>query len=243
MRVIRLRLGWRQIDVARRAGVSQQLVSKVERGRCSGVSGATLRRLFAAVDADVVTLVRWRAGDLDRLLDEGHAAIVGQIATLLRRRGWDVQTEVTFSEFGERGSIDVLAWHPASRTLLVIEVKTEVTSAESLLRSHDAKVRLGPKIARARFGESPARVARLLVLGESQANCRRFARLSAVLASAYPASPSETRRWLRNPATPFGGVLFMSHPVLRTVRGSRGRSRLARPPEISPRRRSPAPGS
>jgi hypothetical protein len=54
--------------------------------------------------------------------------------------------------FGERGSIDLLAWHESSRTLLVIELKTELTSVEETLRRHDSKVRLAPGIARERFG-------------------------------------------------------------------------------------------
>lgn len=170
LRVLRVRAGLRQVDVATGADVSQQLVSKVERGRCAQLSGRTLRRIFAAVDADVVTFVRWRGGELDRLLDEGHADLVGRIAGLLRRHGWEVLTEVTYSEFGERGSIDVLAWHPGRRVLLVVEVKTEIASSEELLRRHDAKVRLGPKIARDRFGWAPTSSARLLVLGGSQAN-------------------------------------------------------------------------
>ncbi len=223
LRVLRHRAGLRQADVATRAGVSQQLVSKVERGRSGQLSNRTLRRIFASVDADVVTFVRWRGGELDRLLDEGHAALVGRIASLLRHRGWDVLTEVTYSDFGERGSIDVLAWHPARRVLLVVEVKTEITSSEELLRRHDAKVRLGPKIALDRFGSTPTSTARLLVLGESQANRNRFARLGDVVRSAYPSMPRDVRRWLSDPSERLvGGVLFLS-PVRSAPATSRGR--------------------
>jgi transcriptional regulator with XRE-family HTH domain len=112
LRALRHRRGWRQLDLAARVAVSQQLISKVERGRIGSVSHATLRRTFATVDADAVTVIRWRGGELDRLLDEGHAGVVGSIAELLRMRGWDVFPEVTFSEFGERGSIDLLAGTP-----------------------------------------------------------------------------------------------------------------------------------
>ncbi|HEY4190087.1 MAG TPA: hypothetical protein VGM28_06685, partial [Candidatus Limnocylindrales bacterium] len=60
--------------------------------------------------------------------------------------------------YGERGSIDILAWHAATRTLLIVEVKTEIASAEEMLRRHDAKVRLGPAIGRERFGIAPGAV-------------------------------------------------------------------------------------
>ena len=134
----------------------------------------TIRRVFAALDADTVITIRWCGGQLDRLLDERHADITGRMAGLLRRNGWQVLTEVTFSEYGERGSIDLLAWHPATRTLLIVEVKTEIASAEEMLRRHDAKARLAPAIARDRFGQAPATVARLLVVAEGPTNRRRL---------------------------------------------------------------------
>jgi transcriptional regulator with XRE-family HTH domain len=225
-RSLRQRLGYRQSDVGMAAGVSQQLISKVERGRIGRLSHATLARIFAAVDADVVTIIRWRGGELDRLLDEGHAALVGRICDLLRARGWEVFPEVSFSEYGERGSIDVLAWHAASRTLLVIEVKTEITSAEETLRRHDVKVRLAPRIAQERFGVRAALVARLLVVGDSSTNRRRVTRLGAVLAATYPARGQAVRTWLRRPDGRLDGLLFATpaaggpagHPVRRVRR-------------------------
>lgn len=225
LRVLRRRQHLRQLDVARRAGVSQQLVSKVECGHLGSVNVATLRGILAAVEADLVTIVRWRGGELDRLLDERHAAVVSQIAGLLRRRGWDVLLEATFSEYGERGSIDLLAWHAATRTLLVVEVKTEVASAEEMLRRHDAKVRLAPKIGRDRFGEAPRQVGRLLVLDESGRNRRRVDRLEAILRSAYPARGGDVRAWLASPMGNLSGLVFLtvasrSQPT-RTTRGPR----------------------
>ncbi len=155
LRAIRIHLGLRQVDVAIKAGVAQQLVSRIERGDSGRMSRQTVSRVLGAVGADVVTTVRWHGGQLDRLLDEGHAALVGVTADLLRRHGWQVLTEVTYAEWGERGSVDILAWHAATRRLLVVEIKTEIASAEELLRRHDEKVRLGPKLARDRFGVAP----------------------------------------------------------------------------------------
>ena len=46
--------------------------------------------------------------------DEHHAAMHEDVARLFATLpGWDEVPEVTFSEFGERGSIDILAWHAA----------------------------------------------------------------------------------------------------------------------------------
>jgi transcriptional regulator with XRE-family HTH domain len=227
LRALRRRLGWRQIDVAHRAGVSQQLISRIERGRIASVTTATLRRVLATVDTEVVLSIRWRGGQLDRLLDEHHAAIVGRIAEVLRDAGWQVITEATFSEYGERGSIDVLAWHASSRTLLLIEVKTEITSAEELLRRHDAKIRLGPKIGRERFGSMPVAVGRLLVIAESPTNRRRLDRLGSSVGATYPDRGVAVRRWLRRPAGSIAGVVFMEPPRTAGVAAPRMRRRAA----------------
>lgn len=198
-RALRHRLGWRQIDVARRAGVSQPQVSRLERGQLDGLAVATIARTFAALDADLVQIVRWRGGELDRLLDEGHASIVGRLATYLAARHWEPQVEVSFAVFGDRGSVDRLAWHPSTATLLVIEVKTEIASVEKTIRRHDVKWRLGAGLARERFGWRAARVARLLVLPGTTTARSRVARHEAVFSRAYPLRGARLRAWLRRP--------------------------------------------
>ena len=222
LRALRLREGLRQADVAKRAGVTQQLVSRIELGRAPDVTLATLRKVVGAAGADYVGHVTWRGGALDRLLDEGHADVVGSVMTLLRRRGWTVFSEVTFSQWGERGSIDVLAWHPATRMLLVVEVKTEITSAEETLRRLDVKVRLAPRIGEERFGAKPRSVARMLVVADRSTNRRRVARLAPLLDSAFPVRGTALRDWLRHPAAPIAGLLFAGERQPgRTQRGAR----------------------
>ena len=215
LRAIRIHLGLRQTDVAIKAGVAQQLVSRIERGDSARMTRRTVGRVLEAVGADVVTIVRWRGGQLDRLLDEGHAALVGVTADLLRRHGWEVLTEVTYAEWGERGSVDILAWHAATRRLLVVEVKTEIASAEELLRRHDEKVRLAPKLARDRFGGAPRSVTRLLVLANRTANRTRLARLDASVGATYPARTAAVRAWIADPAatTALHGLLLLREPA------------------------------
>ena len=59
-----------------------------------------------------------------------------------------MQPEVSCSIWGERGSIDLLAWQPRRRALLVIEVKTEITDVGATLATLDRKRRLAPAIVR-----------------------------------------------------------------------------------------------
>ena len=47
--------------------------------------------------------------------------------------GWEVHPEATFNVFGERGSIDILAFHPRYGALLIVEVKSAVPDMQSML--------------------------------------------------------------------------------------------------------------
>lgn len=229
IRALRRRLGWRQVDLAERASVAQQTVSDVERGRAATVGLPLMIRVATALDADVDVILRWRGGALDRLLDERHAALCAAAARRLRGLGYEVLPEASYAYYGERGSVDVLGWHPSASALVVVEVKTELTSLEATLRKHDEKVRLGPRMARDRFGRTARTVAGILVLGDDSTSRRRVERLGPLLEAAYPmrgrvvwavlAAPRDSVRGLvfLSPTTP-GGVRVV--PVSR-VRRSR----------------------
>ena len=209
-RALRHRLGYRQADVGAKADMSQGSVSLVERGHLDRMPLRRLRRLFAVFDAEVVVVIRWRGGDIDRLLDAGHASLAETASRMLTAGGWVVQPEVSFSEYGERGAIDLLAWHPSTRTLLVVEIKTEITGVESTLRIHDMKCRLAPKIARARFGWDARVVARLLVLPDERTPRRHVARFASLFDRAYPLRTIAARRWLAAPVGVVSALMFMS---------------------------------
>ncbi len=163
-----------------------------------------------ALGARLSVLVSWQGAALDRVLDEGHSRLVGIVLARLAGWGWTTHVEVSYSEFGERGSIDILAWHAKTSTLLVIEIKTELGSVEGLLRPLDAKVRLAPGIARERFGWRAARVAALVVFPESDAVRRQVARHATVIDAALPARSREVVSWLKEPVRTVRGCWFLS---------------------------------
>lgn len=216
VRALRRRRGLRQSDVAEAAGVVHDTVSRIELGRLDGVTLGTLRQVLRVVGAGMRIEVLWRGAALDRLLDERHAALVGAAAKRLGRAAWEVEAEVSFAVYGERGAIDLLGWHAASRSLLVVEVKTELVSVEETLRRLDAKARLARRIAAERFGWRPQSVARLLVLPAGSVERARVARNAAVLDIAFPMRGSAVRRWLAQPNGATSGLVFL--PLADEVR-------------------------
>jgi hypothetical protein len=165
-------------------------------------------------------------------MDEGHATLVGAVVARLDSLGWETRPEVSFSVYGKRGSIDVVAWHAASGTLLVIEVKTELVSIEETLRRHDVKVRLAAGVVAERFGWKARRVARLLVLPDGSTARAQVRRNDAVLRAALPVRGPALRTWLRTPSGSVEGLAFV--PFTRGERGSRppaARKRIRRRPE------------
>ena len=149
-RALRVRLERRQSDVSADSGLSRSLIAAIDRGQIDGVTIGSLVRAAHALGAEVDVRLRWRGEQLDRLLDDAHAAVVEAMVARLRRLGWFVEVEVSFSVWGERGSIDILAFHPAFGALLVIEVKSVVTDTQATLHGLDHKARLAPQIAKDR---------------------------------------------------------------------------------------------
>lgn len=219
IRALRIRRGWRQVDLADAAEVSPSIVARIERGRADTIPPRKLDKVAQALGARLDLRVSWNGEALDRLLDGDHARLVDATAARLRRAGWEVAAEVTFWIRGERGSVDLLAWHAATRLLLVIEVKSVVPDIQAMLASLDRKARLAIEIARSR-GWSPIGVARLLVIGESRTSRRRIEALATTFDAEYPHRAVQVRRWIEDPssAVPLRGLWFLSPGQGMTVR-------------------------
>lgn len=199
-RAVRLRRRWRQADVAARAGVSNSLVSLVERGHITSLSLATLRRVGAVLDVRLDVVARWRGGELDRLVNARHSGLHESVATFLAGLpDWQFAPEVSFSVFGERGVIDILAWHAPSRTLLVIELKTDIVDVQELVATLDRKRRLAVGIARER-GWRAALVGCWVIVTKDRTIQRRITTHRHMLRAAFPHDGHAMRAWLRSPA-------------------------------------------
>ena len=89
LRAIRVHKGLRQADVARRAGVERELVSRLERGGMGRIKPDALRSVATALGARVDIRLHWQGGDLDRVMNARHAAMHESVARhLATLPGW-----------------------------------------------------------------------------------------------------------------------------------------------------------
>lgn len=221
-RAVRLRRRLRQEDVAAGAGLDRMWVSRIERGHLGSVSVERLRAVGAILEISLEIVPSWRGGEVARVVNERHSRMHELVAAnLARTPGWEFATEVTFSAWGERGVIDILAWHAARRVVLVIELKTEIPDPAGLIAQVDRYRRLAPAIARER-GWKPDEVASWVLVAESDMNRRQLARHRVMLRNAFPLDGRALRRWLRDPGGAGGPCGGVTASVVR-VAGSVGR--------------------
>jgi hypothetical protein len=156
-------------------------------------------------------MARWRAGDLDRLLNSRHSALHESVARMFRTRlpAWILSPEVSFAVYGERGVIDILAWHPGRRALLVVELKTDLADMNELVGTFDRKRRLARQVALER-GWDPLSVSGWLIVVGSRTNRRRVAAHESMLRAAFPDEGPAIRGWLRDPVTTVSALSFWS---------------------------------
>ncbi len=230
LRAIRLQRCLRQTDVARLARTSATTISRAERGEC--VAMPTLERVAAALGAEIDLSVRWHGGDLQRAVNRAHAALAEQVVSWMASRpGWRAIAEVSFSIWGERGIVDVLGLHEATRHVAIVELKTSLPDLNEHLVSLDRKARLARQIARDHGFEAEL-VSVWLIVADSRTNRRRVSEQRALITSKLPADGRALRAWLARPQETIRGVAFW--PDNRDVAARRevtGRKRVRRRPK------------
>ena len=207
-RAVRIKKAWRQSDVAGKTGVTRAAVSRLERGKGRELRVDEMLRIAEALGISAKVVVSWQGGELDRLLNSRHAALHESVARWFAAQpGWVFAPEVSYSVYGERGVIDILAWHAATRTLLVLELKTEIVDISELMGKVDQKRRLAADIARER-GWQPLVVGVWVVVAESSTNRRRVTRHASTLRAALPDDRRRLRSWVGNPVGSVAALSF-----------------------------------
>lgn len=206
LRAIRRRKGWPQAKVAAQLNISQSEMSRRERGSLEDCSVAEVERWGVALGAHVSLDVR--VDGEHPLADERHARLQSWIVGVLRQHGWTVLVEHSFNHYGDRGRIDVLAYHPIDHLVVAVEVKTRVHDVGDILGRLDVKRRVAPILAREQHWQASAVVPMLLIL-EHRTNRRRIADHAAAFAN-FVVRGRAASAWLRRPRgpTPAGILLF-----------------------------------
>ena len=223
VRALRRRRGWTQAQLASLARSSTSQLSRLERGAVEGLTVRALERVLTALGARLSVRILWQGEELDRLLDRDHAQMVEAVIAVLAKNRWVAVPEATFQVAGERGSIDVLGWHPATRTLLVVEVKSVVPDIQATVGGIDRKARIAPLLARDR-GWAVEHVGRVLVVPDDRTTRRRVERFANTFGRALPARTVALKRWIAVPSGSIAGVLFLSD-----FRRTQSRHRVRRP--------------
>jgi transcriptional regulator with XRE-family HTH domain len=238
----RHRLGITQSELARRAGVSQATISRVERGLAAAIPLATAGRLMDGLE------IRLEASARPPLVAGGpteHDAIHVRVLTYaerrLRARGFETAREVPIGADRVRGWLDLLAWRPDDRVAILIEIKGDIHDVGAFERQISWYEREAWAATR-RLGWRPARVVvgglvlasehnAAIVRAHGEALRRRFPTpavgLESVLSGATPGGPLRAlafvdplrrgRSWLL-PTPLFGGrpiVPYVAAPDLR----------------------------
>ena len=226
MRALRHRRGWRQADLAARAGVSASLIGLLERGHANGLSVHGVRRIGSALDIRLGWDAGFRGAELGRLRDADHARLAEWLTGRFERAGWTVVPEASFNHYGDRGRIDLLAFHPATGMLAVVEVKTVIAEIQGLLGTLNAKERVAPVLARS-LGWRTARVVPFLIVAESTTNRRRLA-AHARLFGRFAVRGKGAVAWIRRPDGAPSGLLLLVKSPDRSAAGVRraGRQRM-----------------
>ena len=233
---IRRAIGWSQRELARRSGVSQSLISAIENGRLVTLTFASAVRLLEAMGSRlIIDATRPFLADRERQRDPGHARRVSFIVRRLRRLGWDVRTEVEVGGDRARGWIDIVAFHPTLRVLLVLEVKTEIHDFGALERQVGWYEREAWAVAR-RLGWRPVAVRPAALLLATAANDARLRQILPEVDRAFPGRARDLDSLIHGtaPKRPWvGRAMVMVDPTSR-------RSIWLRPLWIDGRR-TPAP--
>ena len=191
--------------------MSPSTVSRLERGHVGPQSVDAIRGVAAALDVRVELVPRWRAGDLDRLLNARHSGLHETVARWFRKEmtAWILAPEVSFAIYSDRGVVDILAWHPGRRAVLVIELKTDLADMNELLGTLDRKRRVAKQVGRER-GWDPVTQSAWLIIAASRTNRRRVEAHLAMLRGSLPDGGPTIRHWLRDPVGSVNALSFWS---------------------------------
>ncbi|MEX2011610.1 MAG: helix-turn-helix domain-containing protein [Chloroflexota bacterium] len=191
-------LGWSQRDLARKCGLSQTLIWRVETASAP-LSVNVMARIADALGLEVELSIRlpFIAGRPQR--DAAHARCMDYVQRRLEAAEWLVEREVEIVHGRSHGWIDLLGFDPRTRTLLIVEIKTEIEDLGRIERSLAWYGREAWASAK-RLGWRPARTATWLLVLATDVNDDRIRANREGLAAAFPGRATEAHAALSRQA-------------------------------------------
>jgi transcriptional regulator with XRE-family HTH domain len=188
-RTIRRSLGATQQQVADAAGLSKSLVCDLELGHV-GVSLDSVDRVAIAMGCRPEIVLRGpvllgRPGGERSTGDLAHARIVGATRRILVRAGFECLVEQEIAAGNTRGWIDLIAYDPTHRRLIVIECKTQLRDLGGLDRQVETYARSCLQVAAA-HGWQPIEIVVVVVVLATAENDAVILANRDLLGSRYP---------------------------------------------------------
>jgi len=211
--------GWTQAELARRADTTQTAIGRIERGKASPLDVRIVDAVLAALGLRASLQVDGRhLADRRRQRDPVHARMQGFQATNLERRGFRTALEVQVGQPVPRGWIDLLAFRPEDRALIVDETKGDLPDIGAFQRSLAFYERNARDVAN-RLGWNPTRVVVLGSLLDSATISTRLAENRELIGHAFPSPVDRLLAWVDDPRAPapFGWTLATCDPASRAA--------------------------
>ena len=210
----RLALRLTQQQVAAAVGVSRGYIATIERGRANPTL-AIVDRLGHVLELDAELAFRQPAislagpGGPNGQRDLVHARCSGYVERRLRAAGWHVAREAEVVHGRAHGWIDLLAFHPRTEVLLVIEIKTRLDDLGLVERQLGWYGRSAADAAR-RLGWRPRRVVSWLLLLASEEVEWSIRNNREALRTSFPTRARDMLAWLQgdHPVTERGLALI-----------------------------------
>jgi transcriptional regulator with XRE-family HTH domain len=181
-----------QCDLAGAVGVSRSHIAEVETGKVNP-SLDLVMHIGDALGLDLELVSRSTVMVEPRDSDRVHAWCSGYVDRRFRGSGWVTAREVEVVHARSHGWIDLLAFHPVTRVLVIVEVKSRIDDIGAIERSLAWYERSAREVAMA-FDWRPSRITSwLLALASDEVESAVLMQRD-VMRVAFPSRAVDMRR-------------------------------------------------
>jgi transcriptional regulator with XRE-family HTH domain len=197
----RMRLRITQAELARRVGVHQSWISRIELGRGQAAPLALWTALGVGLGRPLAVSFTRPLGEPREPIDAGHLAMQERLLTLARATGRTASFELPTRPSDPSRSIDVCVRDARHRVLIIEEAWNTFGDLGAATRSTDRKAAEAADLAAMIDDGPPHRVASVWIVRPSSSNRALIARYPSIFRAACPGS---SRAWAS--ALALGGV-------------------------------------